>query len=60
MMYRYNLTDDATDQIMRAMELADALHDCVDVYMQEIAEEDSLPTRMLARRLLAQRLGDDE
>lgn len=60
MMYRYNLTDNATDQIMRAMELADALEDCIDVYMQEIANEDTQATRMMARSILADRLGGDD
>lgn len=60
MMYRYNLTDGATDQIMRAMELADALEDCIDVYMQEIANEDTQATRMMARSILADRLGGDD
>lgn len=54
----YCLTAKAVDQIVRAMELADALQDCVDIYMKEIAGEDTLPTRMMARCILAQRLGD--
>lgn len=58
-MYDY-LTQRAAEQISRAMELADALEDCVDVYMQEIAEEDSQGVRMMACHILGQRLGDRE
>lgn len=60
MMHDYTLTAAATTQIDRAMELADALQDCIDVYMQEIAGEDSIPVRMMARSILAERLGDGE
>lgn len=56
----YCLTTEAVEQISRAMELADALEDCIDVYMQEIAEDDPLGVRMMARNILAQRLGDGE
>ena len=60
MMHDYTLTAAATTQIDRAIELADALQDCIDVYMQEIASEDSISVRMMARSILAQRLGDGE
>ena len=52
------LTSEAVGQIARAMELADALEDCIDIYMQEIAEDDSLTVQLLARGILAQRLSD--
>ena len=50
----------ATTKVDRAMELADELMDCLDIYMQEIASEDSISVRMMARSILAQRLGDGE
>lgn len=50
----------ATTKVERAMELADELMDCLDIYMQEIASEDSISVRMMARSILAQRLGDGE
>lgn len=50
----------ATTKVERAMELADELMDCLDIYMQEIASEDSISVRMMARNILAQRLGDSE
>ncbi|MBR3795732.1 MAG: hypothetical protein IKK34_06855 [Clostridia bacterium] len=52
------LTSEAVNQIARAMELADALEDCIDIYMQEIAEDDPLSVQLLARGILAQRLSD--
>lgn len=52
------LTGEAVNQIARAMELADALEDCIDIYMQEIAEDDPLAVQLLARGILAQRLSD--
>ena len=63
MMYtrdNYSLSPAAISQIDRAMELADALEDCIDVYMQEIANEDTQATRMMARSILADRLGGDD
>lgn len=50
----------ATTKVDRAMELADELMDCLDIYMQEIASEDSVSVRMMARSIIAQRLGDGE
>ena len=50
----------ATTKVERAMELADELMDCLDIYMQEIASEDSISVRKMARSILAQRLGDGE
>ena len=50
----------ATTKVDRAMELADELMDCLDIYMQEIASEDSISVRMMARSILAERLGGRE
>ena len=60
MIRNYALSHAAAEQIDRAMELADELMDCLDIYMQEIASEDSISVRMMARSILAQRLGDGE
>lgn len=60
MAHKTRMTPAATAQIDRAMELADELMDCLDIYMQEIAGEDSIPVRMMARSILAERLCDRE
>lgn len=60
MIHDYTMTPAATTKVERAMELADELMDCLDIYMQEIASEDSISVRMMARSILAQRLGDGE
>lgn len=60
MMHDYTLTPAATTKVERATELADELMDCIDIYMQEIASEDSISVRMMARSILAERLCDRE
>lgn len=60
MTHKTRMTPAATTKVERAMELADELMDCLDIYMQEIASEDSISVRTMARSILAQRLGDGE
>lgn len=48
------------DRIERATMLAEVLEDCVNLYMEEIADDEPRETRQLARQMLARKLYQPE